>query len=91
MGSRSTLWWKLLGLAGVAGVAATGAVAVRNERRRRNYTPEEIRSVLHERYARATATKDSADELPLVAVPTGLRGQFARLRHRIGGIRRRRH
>ncbi|WP_232663491.1 hypothetical protein [Pseudonocardia sp. TRM90224] len=42
-------WWKLVGLAGLAGVAATGVVAARAERRRRAYTPEEIRSRLHER------------------------------------------
>ncbi|WUI02335.1 hypothetical protein OHR68_11175 [Spirillospora sp. NBC_00431] len=41
--------WKALGLAGVLGVAATGAVIVRAERRRRAYTPEEIRRRLHER------------------------------------------
>ncbi|TDB83980.1 hypothetical protein E1264_26295 [Actinomadura sp. KC216] len=41
--------WKALGLAGVLGVAATGAVIVRAERRRRAYTPEEIRQRLHER------------------------------------------
>lgn len=44
-------WWKVLGLAGLAGVAATGVVAARAERRRRSYTPEEIRSRLHERVA----------------------------------------
>jgi hypothetical protein len=48
-------WWKWLGLAGLAGVAATGVVAVRAERRRRAYTPEEIRSRLHERVAESTA------------------------------------
>ncbi|MFI0372459.1 hypothetical protein ACH35V_31730 [Actinomadura sp. 1N219] len=41
--------WKALGLAGVLGVAATGAVIVRAERRRRGYTPEEVRLRLHER------------------------------------------
>ncbi|TDD32152.1 hypothetical protein E1287_23800 [Actinomadura sp. KC06] len=41
--------WKALGLAGVLGVAATGAVIVRAERRRRAYTPEEVRQRLHER------------------------------------------
>lgn len=41
--------WKLLGLAGLAGVAATGAVIARGERKRRAYTPDEIRSRLHER------------------------------------------
>ncbi|GAB2976683.1 hypothetical protein [Saccharothrix stipae] len=45
-------WWKLLGLAGVAGVAATGVVIARAERKRRAYTPDEIRERLH---ARASA------------------------------------
>ena len=45
--------WKLIGLAGLAGVAATGAVIARAERRRRAYTPEEVRSRLHERAAEA--------------------------------------
>ncbi|MFI6479054.1 hypothetical protein ACIBH1_14060 [Nonomuraea sp. NPDC050663] len=44
-------WWKILGLAGVAGVAATGVVIARAERRRRAYTPEEIRLKLRERAA----------------------------------------
>jgi hypothetical protein len=46
-------WWKLIGLAALAGVAATGVVVVRSERKRRSYTPEEIRQRLHERAARA--------------------------------------
>jgi hypothetical protein len=41
--------WKVLGFAGFLGVAATGAVIVRSERRRRAYTPDEIRGRLHER------------------------------------------
>jgi hypothetical protein len=45
--------WKVLGVAGLVGVAATGAVLARAERRRRAYTPEEIRSRLHERLAEA--------------------------------------
>ncbi|GIF39722.1 hypothetical protein [Actinoplanes xinjiangensis] len=44
-------WWKIAGLAGLAGVAATGAVIARAERKRRAYTPEEIRGRLHERVA----------------------------------------
>jgi hypothetical protein len=44
-------WWKILGLAGLAGVAATGAVIARSERRRRAYTPEQIRDRLHARAA----------------------------------------
>jgi hypothetical protein len=47
-------WWKVLGLAGLAGVAATGVVVARAERRRRAYTPEEIRARLHERVAEAS-------------------------------------
>jgi hypothetical protein len=46
-------WWKVLGLAGVVGVAATGAVVARAERRRRAYTPEEVRDRLHSRHAQA--------------------------------------
>jgi hypothetical protein len=55
-------WWKLLGLAGLAGVAATGVVAVRAERRRRSYTPEEIRSRLHERVAESAARAQEQPE-----------------------------
>jgi hypothetical protein len=49
-----TRWRKiaaLAGLAGLAGVAATGAAVARDERRRRAYTPDEVRSRLHERLA----------------------------------------
>ena len=46
--------WKLLGLAGLAGVAAGGAVLARNERQRRAYTPDDVRSRLHERHAALT-------------------------------------
>jgi hypothetical protein len=42
-------WWKIVGLAGLAGVAATGVAVARAERRRRAYTPEEIRARLHTR------------------------------------------
>jgi hypothetical protein len=38
----------------MAGVAATGVVIVRAERRRRAYTPEEIRERLHARLAEAS-------------------------------------
>ena len=46
-------WWKVVGLAAFVGVAATGVVIARSERRRRAYTPEEIRARLHERLAEA--------------------------------------
>ena len=53
-------WWKVAGLAGLAGVAATGAVIARAERKRRAYTPQEIRQRLHERAAEA-AVKPPAE------------------------------
>ena len=49
-------WWKVLGVAAFVGVAATGVVVARAERRRRAYTPEEIRARLHTRLAEAAAT-----------------------------------
>jgi hypothetical protein len=52
--------WKMLGLAAFAGVAATGVVIARAERRRRGYTPEEIRARLHARLAEASATPSAA-------------------------------
>lgn len=45
--------WKWLGLAGVAGVAATGVVVARDQRRRAQVTPDEVRARLHERLASA--------------------------------------
>ena len=44
-------WWKVLGLAAFAGVAATGVMIARDQRRRRAYTPQEIRERLHARLA----------------------------------------
>jgi hypothetical protein len=49
--------WKMLGLAGLAGVAATGVVIARAERRRRAYTPDEVRERLHARLAGASETR----------------------------------
>jgi hypothetical protein len=46
-------WWKVLGVAGLVGVAATGVVVARAERKRRAYTPDEIRDKLRERAAKA--------------------------------------
>jgi hypothetical protein len=43
--------WKWLGLAGVVGVAAGGMLVVRDQRRRKAYTPDEIRDRLHQRLA----------------------------------------
>ena len=50
-------WSKVLGLAAFAGVAATGAVIIRDQRRRRAYTPDEVRERLHARLAETPATR----------------------------------
>lgn len=47
--------WKWIGLAGAAGVVAGGALVVRDQRKRRAYTPDEIRSRLHQRLAESEA------------------------------------
>jgi hypothetical protein len=52
-------WWKVLGVAGLVGVAATGAVVARAERRRRAYTPDEVRDRLR---ARLDEAEGAADE-----------------------------
>ncbi len=49
--------WKVLGLAAFAGVAATGAVIIRDQRRRRAYTPDEVRERLHARLAETPGTR----------------------------------
>ncbi len=41
--------WKALGLAGLAGVAATGVVIARDQRKRSELTPEQIKDRLHQR------------------------------------------
>ncbi|MFI7145809.1 hypothetical protein ACIBO2_12895 [Nonomuraea sp. NPDC050022] len=53
-------WWKVLGLAGVAGVAATGVAIARAERRRRAYTPEEIKQRLRDRVEGAPSSGGGA-------------------------------
>ena len=72
MALKGRQWWKLVGLAGAVGVAATGAVVMRDERRRRAYTPDEGRTKLHDRYARVAAAHDTQSAVPLDEVTTGL-------------------
>jgi hypothetical protein len=55
-------WPKVLGLAAFAGVAATGVVIVRAERRRRAYTPDEVRERLRARLAETPATSPTAPD-----------------------------
>ena len=51
--------WKWLGLAGIAGVAATGAIIARDQRRRAQLSPEQVRARLHERYAQVQSRSGS--------------------------------
>jgi hypothetical protein len=44
---------KVIGIAAFLGVAATGVVIVRAERKRRAYTPEEVKDRLRARLAEA--------------------------------------
>ncbi|MCJ0902685.1 hypothetical protein B2J88_18855 [Rhodococcus sp. SRB_17] len=76
---RASHIWKLVGLAGVMGVAATGVLAARNERTRRAYSPDEIRSVLHERYTQAYAKQSVQEEIELEPVPSALRRRMKKL------------
>lgn len=47
--------WKWVGLAGAAGVVAGGALVVRDQRKRRSYTADEVRARLHQRLAESEA------------------------------------
>jgi len=40
---------KWIGLAGLVGVAAAGVLVARDQRRRNSYTPDQIRTRLHQR------------------------------------------
>jgi hypothetical protein len=53
--------WKILGLAAFVGVAAGGVAVARAERRRRAYTPEEIRARLRDRLAEASGPAGPAE------------------------------
>ncbi len=68
-----------MGLAGAAGVVATGVVVVRAERRRRAYTPDQVREQLHVRFAQATAAEAAAEPATAPTQPTGLVARIRRL------------
>ncbi len=70
--------WKIVGLAGLAGVAATGVAVVRSERRRRAYTPDDVRTRLHQRVAAI------ADTAPVVSLPAAQPERFRRVRRLAG-------
>jgi hypothetical protein len=54
--------WKVLGLAGLAGVAATGAVIARDQRRRSQLTPDQVRDQLHRRLEDIEPASESEEE-----------------------------
>ncbi|GAA0810100.1 hypothetical protein Sya03_46680 [Spirilliplanes yamanashiensis] len=56
----------MAGLAGLAGIAATGVVVARAERKRRAYTPDEIRGRLH---SRLTESAEPPADPPAGATP----------------------
>lgn len=68
--------WKTVGLAGAVGVAAGGVLAARAERRRRAYTPDEVRDRLHTRFAQAAAAADRTT-VDLVEVKPTLRQRIS--------------
>jgi hypothetical protein len=43
--------WKILGIAGLTGVATTGAIIAREQRKRAQVTPDDVRRRLHQRLA----------------------------------------
>lgn len=76
--------WKVLGVAGVAGVAATGVIIARDERRRTQLSPDQVRKQLHQRYADLERgdPRGSAPGAPVVSasVPTKPGGRRKRKR-----------
>ena len=50
-------WWKVAGLAAFVGVTATGVAIARAERRRRAYTPDEVRAQLRARVEAASVPR----------------------------------
>ncbi|WP_431971516.1 hypothetical protein [Nocardia sp. bgisy134] len=73
-------WWKAVGLAGAAGVVATGVVVVRAERRRRAYTPDQVREQLHRRFAQVASSEAAAEiAAPVTRDVVGIRGRIRRL------------
>jgi len=62
-------WLKVVGLAAFAGVAATGVVIARDQRRRRAYTPDEVRDRLHARLSATPDTPDTPDTLETPEAP----------------------
>jgi hypothetical protein len=73
--------WKVVGLAGLVGVAATGAVVARSERKRRAYTPDEVRDRLKLRLVEASERAPSRDPQPGAARTDAARSGAAHPKH----------
>ena len=54
--------WKVLGIAGLTGVAATGAIIAREQRKRAQVTPDDVRRQLHQRLADLESTSGRPTE-----------------------------
>jgi hypothetical protein len=61
---------KVVGLAAFAGVAATGAVIIRDQRRRHAYTPAEVRDRLQARLADAPETRQAPPDSGPLGIST---------------------
>ena len=81
-------WWKAVGLAGVAGVAATGVVVARDQRRRRSFTPDEIRQRLHSRLEEQDASGQGAVQAGSAGAASGPEAEPEDLHQRRGCLRR---
>ncbi len=71
-----------MGLAGAAGVVATGVVIARGERRRRAYTPDQVREQLHARLAEAAQDSVPEPENSDEEGVSGVRNRFRRVLRR---------
>ena len=56
--------WRVLGVAGLAGVAATGAIIARDQRRRAQLTPDQVRDRLHQRLEEIQQASGEAPDDP---------------------------
>jgi hypothetical protein len=83
-------WWKVLGVAGFVGVAATGVVIARSERRRRAYTPDEVRERLRQRATEASRAPEPVEPMTARLTPGERSSPRARWSRRLSRLRPRR-
>nr|WP_053617199.1 hypothetical protein [Nocardiopsis sp. NRRL B-16309] len=82
-------------MAAFAGVAATGVAIARDERKRRAYTPDQVRDRLRERVAEASPVAEGTEPPGPVPVPEAVRGgplvrvrdALARVRDKVSTVR----